>query len=144
MALQKTFAIIKPDALEKGIIGEICKRIEEANLKIVAMKMLHMNQSKAEGFYAVHKGKPFFESLIKFMTSGPCVAMCLEGEDAILKWRGTMGSTNPEDAKEGTIRRDFASSIEHNSVHGSDGPETAATEIAYFFENNEIVKYDWL
>jgi nucleoside-diphosphate kinase len=144
MALERTLAAIKPDALEKGIIGEVCKRMEDANLKIVGMKMLHLDASRAEGFYAVHKGKPFFDSLVTFMTSGPCVVMVLEGEKAIQKWREAMGATNPEQAEEGTIRRDFGSSIERNAVHGSDASETAKFEIACFFEPNEIVKYEWM
>ncbi len=144
MAVERTLAIIKPDALEKGIIGEICKRIEDSNLKIVGMRMLHLNAQRAEGFYAVHKGKAFFESLVRFMTSGPCVVMALEGENAITRWRATAGATNPEQAAEGTIRRDFGTNIERNAVHGSDAPETAKTEIAYFFESADIVKYDWM
>lgn len=144
MAVERTLAIIKPDALEKGIIGEICKRIEDSNLKIVGMRMMHLNAQRAEGFYAVHKGKAFFESLVRFMTSGPCVVMALEGENAITRWRATAGATNPEQAAEGTIRRDFGTNIERNAVHGSDAPETAKTEIAYFFESADIVKYDWM
>lgn len=144
MVTERTLAIIKPDALEKGIIGEIVKRIEEANLKVVGIKMLKMDATKAEGFYAVHKGKPFFESLVKFMVSGPCVVAVLEGDGAIGRWRTTMGVTNPEQADEGTIRRDFGSSIERNVVHGSDAPETAKFEVNFFFEPGEIVKYDWV
>lgn len=144
MAVERTLAIIKPDSLEKGIIGEICTRVESANLKIVGMKMLHLNTQRAEGFYDVHRGKPFFKSLTAFMTSGPCVVMALEGENAIAKWRETMGSTNPEEAKEGTIRRDFGTNIERNAVHGSDAPDTAKFEISYFFETSDIVKYDWM
>ena len=144
MAVERTLAIIKPDALEKGIIGEICKRIEDSNLKIVAMKMQHLNAQRAEGFYAVHKGKAFFDSLVKFMTSGPCVVMILEGDGAITRWRTVAGATNPEQAAEGTIRRDFGTNIERNAVHGSDAPETAKTECAFFFEANEVVKYDWM
>jgi nucleoside-diphosphate kinase len=144
MAVERTLAIIKPDALEKGIIGEICKRVDDASLKIVGMKMLHMNTQRAEGFYAVHKGKGFFESLTKFMSSGPCVVMVLEGAGAIAKWREVCGATNPEEAAEGTIRRDFGTNIERNAVHGSDAPETAKFEIAYFFETNDIVNYEWV
>ena len=144
MTVERTLAIIKPDALEKGIIGEICKRIDDASLKIVAMKMLHLNAARAEGFYAVHKDKPFFESLTRFMTSGPCVPMVLEGKNPIARWREIMGATNPEEAAEGTIRRDFGTNIERNAVHGSDAPDTAKFEMAYFFEPNEIVKYEWL
>ncbi|MFH0800550.1 MAG: nucleoside-diphosphate kinase [Pseudomonadota bacterium] len=144
MANERTLAIIKPDALEKGIIGEICRRIEDASLKIVGMKMLKLERQRSEGFYAVHKGKVFFESLTKFMTSGPCVVMALEGAGAIKKWRETMGATNPEEAAEGTIRRDWGTNIERNAVHGSDAPDTAKFEIAYFFESNEIVQYEWV
>ncbi|MBN1283244.1 MAG: nucleoside-diphosphate kinase [Proteobacteria bacterium] len=144
MATERTLAIIKPDALEKGIIGEIVKRIEEANLKVVGMKMLKLDKTRAEGFYAVHKGKPFFESLVSFMVSGPCVVAVLEGAGAIDNWRTTMGVTNPEEAAEGTIRRDFGTSIERNAVHGSDATDTAKFEVNFFFEPGEIVKYDWL
>lgn len=144
MPTERTLAIIKPDSLEKGIIGEICKRIEDANLKIVGIKMLRLAQIRAEGFYAVHRGKPFFDSLVKFMTSGPCVVMALEAQGAIAKWRQTMGATNPEEAAEGTIRRDFGTNIERNAVHGSDAPETARFEVSYFFEPGELVQYEWL
>lgn len=144
MATERTLAVIKPDALEKGVIGEICGRIEGAGLKIVGMRMQKLNAQRAEGFYAVHKGKVFFDSLVKFMTSGPIVVMALEGEGAIAKWRQTMGSTNPEEAAEGTIRRDFGTNIERNAVHGSDAPETAKFEIGYFFEASDIVSYDWM
>lgn len=144
MAIERTLAIIKPDALEKGIIGEICQRIEDANLKIVGIKMQKLSAHRAEGFYAVHKGKPFFESLVKFVTSGPVVVLCLEGENAIAAWRQTMGVTNPEEAAEGTIRRDFGTTIERNAVHGSDAPDTAKFEVAYFFEPGEIVSYEWV
>ncbi|MFH1829603.1 MAG: nucleoside-diphosphate kinase [Pseudomonadota bacterium] len=144
MNAEYTLAIIKPDSVEKGIIGEICKRIDEANLKIVGMKMLHLDKPRTEGFYAVHKDKPFFDSLVKFMTSDPCIVMVLEGNAAITTWRDTMGVTNPEEAAEGTIRRDFGTNIERNAVHGSDAPETAKFEVAYFFEPGEIVKYDWV
>lgn len=144
MAAERTLAIIKPDALEKGIIGEVCRRIEDANLKIVGMKMLSLSPKRAEGFYAVHKEKPFFESLVRFMISGPVVVLCLEGEGAIAKWRQTMGATNPEEAAQGTIRCDFGTTIERNAVHGSDAPETAKFEIAYFFEPGEVVSYEWV
>ena len=144
MAVEQTLAIIKPDSVEKGIIGEITKRIDEASLKITGIKMLNMDKTRAEGFYAVHKDKPFFESLVKFMISGPSVVMVLEADNAIKLWRDTMGVTNPEEADEGTIRCDFGGSIERNAVHGSDAPETAKFEIAYFFEPNEIVKYEWV
>lgn len=144
MAIERTLAIIKPDSLEKGIIGAICGRIEDANLKIVGIKMLKLDTRRAEGFYAVHKGKAFFEGLVNFMTSGPVVVMVLEGEGAIVKWREAMGATNPEEAAEGTIRRDFGTNIERNAVHGSDAPDTAKFEVAYFFEPNEIVQYEWM
>jgi len=144
MAIERTLAIIKPDALEKGIIGEICMRIEEANLKIVGMKMQKLNSQRTEGFYAVHKDKSFFTSLVRFMTSGPVVVLALEGENAIAKWRQTMGATNPEEAVEGSIRQDWGTSIERNVVHGSDAPETAQFELAYFFEPNELVQYEWV
>src|SRR3989338_2004889 len=128
---EKTLAIIKPDSLEKGVIGEICARIEGADLKIVGMKMMHLDKPRAEGFYAVHKGKPFFDSLTKFMSSGPCVVMVLEGAGAIKKWRDLMGATDPEKAAEGTLRNDFGTSIERNATHGSDAPDTAKFEIGY-------------
>ncbi len=144
MAVERTLAIIKPDSLEKGIIGEINKRIEDANLQIVGMKMLHLDETRAKGFYNVHEDKPFFGSLVKFMTSGPCVVMVLQGENAIAKWRETTGVTNPEEAAEGTIRCDFGTNIERNAVHGSDAKDTAAFEISYFFEPNEIVSYEWM
>lgn len=144
MAVERTLGIIKPDSLEKGIIGEICQRIENESLKIVAMKMLYLDRTRAEGFYAVHKGKPFFENLVRFMTSGPCVVMVLEAEGAIARWREAMGATNPEEAAEGTIRRDFGTNIEQNAVHGSDRPDTAKFEVAYFFEPGEIVSYEWV
>ena len=141
---EKTLAIIKPDSLEKGVIGEICARIEGADLKIVGMKMMHLDKPRAEGFYAVHKGKPFFDSLTKFMSSGPCVVMVLEGAGAIKKWRDLMGATDPEKAAEGTLRNDFGTSIERNATHGSDAPDTAKFEIGYFFESNEVVQYEWI
>ena len=144
MAVEKTLAIIKPDALEKGIIGEICKRIEDGGLKITGMKMLQLAPKKTEGFYTVHQGKPFFASLVKFMSSGPCVVMCLEGENAIKRWRDMMGATDPEKAAEGAIRKDFRTSIERNATHGSDASETARFEVAYFFESSELVKYEWI
>ncbi len=144
MGVEHTLAVIKPDSIEKGIIGEICKRIDEANLKIVGIKMLQLDKMRAEGFYAVHKEKPFFEGLVKFITSNPCIVMVLEGNSAISTWRETMGVTNPEEAAEGTIRRDFGTNIERNAVHGSDSPETAKFEVSYFFEPGEIVKYEWV
>lgn len=144
MALEKTLAIIKPDALEKGIIGELCKKVEDAGLKIVGMKMLLLTPKKAEGFYAVHHDKPFFAGLVKFMSSGPCIVMCLEGENAIKRWRDTMGATDPEKANEGTIRRDFGTNIERNATHGSDASDTARAEIGYFFESGDLVHYEWI
>lgn len=144
MTLEKTLAIIKPDALEKGIIGEICARIENGGLKIIGMKMVKLTPKKAEGFYAIHQGKPFFANLIKFISSGPCVVMCLEGENTIKRWRDLMGATDPEKAAEGTIRKDYGSSIERNAVHGSDALPTAQFEVSCFFEPRELVSYEWL
>lgn len=144
MAVERTLGVIKPDALEKGVIGEILKRAEEANLKMVSCKMAKLDKKHAEGFYAVHKGKPFFDSLVTFMTSGPVLIFVLEGENAINMWRKVMGVTNPEDAVDGTIRKDFGSSIERNAVHGSDAPDTAKFEVSYFFEPHDIVSYEWL
>lgn len=137
--MERTLSLIKPDGVAKNIIGEIIKRFETAGIKIVAMKKLHLSQKQAEGFYAVHKEKPFFKSLTDFMTSGHIVAMVLEGEDVIAKNRKLMGATNFKNAEEGTIRREYATDIEKNVVHGSDAPETAAFEIAYFFSTMEIV-----
>ena len=131
--MERTLSIIKPDGVEKNIIGKIYSRFEKAGLKIVEAKMLHLSREKAEGFYAVHKERPFFNDLVDYMTSGPVMVQVLEGEDAININRKLMGATNPEDAEEGTIRKDFAESIERNAVHGSDGPDTAAVEIEYFF-----------
>lgn len=136
--MERTLSIIKPDGMAKGLIGEVIKRFENAGLKIAAMKMIHMSKKEAEGFYAVHQGKAFYGSLTDFMSSGPCVVMILEGLQAIAKNRELMGATNPKDAVPGTIRRDFASNIERNIVHGSDAPETAAFEIGYFFNALEI------
>lgn len=137
--MERTLAIIKPDGVSRGIIGEVIKRLENNDFKIVAMKMLHLSKKQAEGFYAVHRGKPFFESLTAFMSSGPAVVMVLEGENIITRYRELMGATNYKEAAEGTIRREFATDIEKNVVHGSDAPETAAFEIAYYFNNLEIV-----
>ena len=139
MANERTLSIIKPDATQRNLTGEICARFEKAGLRIVAQKRLRLSRAKAEQFYAVHKERPFFESLCSFMTSGPVVVQVLEGDDAIARSREIMGATDPREAEEGTIRRDFAQSIEANSVHGSDGPETAAEEIAFFFSDDEIV-----
>jgi len=136
--MERTLSIIKPDGVAKGLIGEVIKRFEKAGLKIVAMKMIWMSKKEAEGFYAVHRGKSFYDSLTNFMSSGPCVVMVLEGPQAISKNRELMGATNPQEAAPGTIRREFAASIEQNIVHGSDAPETAAFEINYFFNALEI------
>ncbi len=133
MALERTLSIIKPDAVAKNVIGQIYTRFENAGLKIVAAKMAELSQAEAEGFYAVHKERPFFADLVKFMISGPVMIQALEGEGAVLKNRDLMGATNPKDAAAGTIRADFAESIDANAVHGSDSAENAAIEIAYFF-----------
>lgn len=137
--MERTLSIIKPDGVERGLIGEVIKRLEASDLKIIAMKMIYMNKAQAEGFYVVHKERPFFESLTSFMSSGPAVVMVLEGENAISRYRDLMGATNYKEAAEGTIRKEFATDIEKNVVHGSDAPETAAFEIAYFFNSFEIV-----
>ena len=139
MALQRTFSIIKPDATARNITGKINAMIEDAGLRIIAQKRIKMTRDQAEGFYAVHKERPFFNDLVSFMISGPVVVQVLEGEDAIATYRKVMGATNPEQADEGTIRKTFAESIEANSVHGSDAPETAAEEIKFFFTDDEIV-----
>jgi nucleoside-diphosphate kinase len=136
--MERTLSIIKPDGVAKGLIGEVIKRFENAGLKIAAMKMIHMSKKEAEGFYAVHRGKKFYDSLTDFMSSGPCVVMIIEGPNAIAKNRELMGATNPQDAAPGTIRREYAANIERNIVHGSDAPETAAFEIGYFFNTLEI------
>ena len=143
MAIERTLSIIKPDGLEKGIIGKVIARFEEKGLKPVAMRMQWLSQRDAEGFYAVHKARPFFGDLVKFMTSGPVLLMVLEGEGAIAKNREVMGATDPAKAAAGTIRKDFATNIEKNTVHGSDSPENAKIEVAYFFRETEIQKYDW-
>ena len=139
MALERTFSIIKPDATRRNLTGKINAMLEEAGLRIVAQKRIRMTREMAEGFYAVHKERPFFDDLCNFMTSGPVVVQVLEGENAILRNREVMGATNPEEADEGTIRKTFAESIEANSVHGSDSPENAAIEIDYFFAQVDIV-----
>ncbi|MCK4485658.1 MAG: nucleoside-diphosphate kinase [Desulfobacterales bacterium] len=136
---ERTLSIIKPDGVARGLIGEVIKRFEQAGFKIIAMKMVHMSKKEAEGFYAVHRERPFFESLTIFMSSGPAVVMVLEGEDVIARNRELMGATNYKEAAEGTIRREFATDIEKNVVHGSDSPQTAAFEIAYFFNALELV-----
>ncbi|MCK2184016.1 nucleoside-diphosphate kinase [Halomonas getboli] len=138
MANERTLSIIKPDAVAKNAIGEIESRFEKAGLKIVAAKMLQLSQEQAEGFYAEHSERPFFGALVGFMTSGPVVVQVLEGDNAIAANRDLMGATNPKEAEAGTIRADFAESIDANAVHGSDSPESAAREIAYFFEDSEI------
>jgi len=138
MAIERTFSIIKPDAVAKNVIGAIVSRFEQNGLRVVASKMLQLTQEQAEGFYAEHKERSFFNDLVKFMISGPIVAQVLEGEDAILKNRELMGATNPKEAAAGTIRADFAVSIDENAVHGSDSPESAAKEIAYFFSADEL------
>ncbi|MEN6541006.1 nucleoside-diphosphate kinase [Parvibaculum sp.] len=139
MALERTFSIIKPDATRRNLTGKIVDRFESAGLRVVASKRVWLSKAQAEGFYAVHRERPFFNDLVNFMISGPVVLQVLEGENAIAKNREIMGATNPANAAEGTIRKDFAESIEANSVHGSDAPETAAQEIAYFFAGIEIV-----
>jgi len=136
---QQTLSIIKPDAVERGLTGTILARIQDAGLRLVALKMLHLDTTEAEAFYAVHQDKPFFGSLTAYMSSGPIVVAVLEGENAISRYRDLMGATNPEKAAEGTLRKAFAVDLERNSVHGSDAPETAATEIAYFFNQLELV-----
>ena len=137
MALERTLSIIKPDAVAKNVVGEIYARFEKAGLKIVAAKMKHLSRKEAEGFYAVHKERPFFNALVEFMISGPVMIQALEGDNANLKHRDLMGATNPKDAAPGTIRADFADSIDANAVHGSDAADTAAVEIAYFFATTE-------
>jgi len=139
MSLERTFSIIKPDATRRNLTGKIIAKFEDAGLRVVASKRIHMSKDQAESFYGVHKERPFFNDLVAFMISGPVVVQVLEGEDAIAKNREVMGATNPADAEEGTIRKEFAESIEANSVHGSDAPETAAEEIAFFFSDDEIV-----
>ena len=137
---ERTLSIVKPDGVAKNHIGEVIRRIEAKGLKVIAAKMILMSKDQAKGFYAVHDGKPFFESVTDFMSSGPCMVMVLEGEDAISTYRELMGATNKDNAKEGTIRRDYATDIEKNIVHGSDSIETAAFEIGYFFNSLEIQK----
>jgi nucleoside-diphosphate kinase len=138
MAIERTLSIVKPDAVAKNIIGEIYSRFEKGGLQIVAAKMLHLSREQAEGFYAVHRERPFYKDLVEFMTSGPVMVQVLEGENAIARNRELMGATNPKDAAPGTIRADFAETVDENAVHGSDAPETAANEIAFFFGENEI------
>lgn len=138
MAIERTFSIIKPDAVAKNVIGEIVSRFEKNGLRVVASKMVQLTKEQAEGFYAVHKERPFFNDLVSFMISGPVVVQVLEGENAVLKNRELMGATNPAEAAPGTIRADFAQSIDENAVHGSDAQETAKEEIAFFFSENDL------
>ncbi len=139
MAVERTLSIIKPDATRRNITGKVIDRLEQAGLRIVAQRRIRLTKERAEAFYEVHRERPFFADLVAFMTSGPVVVQVLEGEDAIARNRDVMGATNPAEAADGTIRKDFAESIEANSVHGSDGPDTAAHEIAFFFSDDEIV-----
>ena len=139
MSLERTFAIVKPDAVAGGLAGKILAKIEENGFRIVAMRKTELSQKQAEGFYGVHRERPFFPSLVKFMTEGPVVVLALEREDAVKKWRELMGATNPANAAEGTIRKLFAQSIERNCVHGSDAPETAAVELAFFFPAADLL-----
>jgi nucleoside-diphosphate kinase len=143
MAIERTLSIIKPDGVEKGIIGRVISRFETNGLKPVAMKMKLLSRTEAEGFYAVHKARPFFADLVKFMTSGPVVLMVLEGESAVARNRDIMGATDPRKAAEGTIRKDFATDIEKNTVHGSDSAENARIEVSYFFPEIEVQTYEW-
>jgi nucleoside-diphosphate kinase len=138
--MERSLSIIKPDGVKRNLIGEVVRMLEQNELDIVAMKMLHMTKQQAEGFYAVHRERPFFQSLTDFMSSGPAVVMVLEGENVIARYRELMGATNHEEAAEGTIRKAFATDIEQNVVHGSDAPETAAFEISYFFNRFEIIR----
>ncbi|MCZ7557850.1 MAG: nucleoside-diphosphate kinase [Bacteroidia bacterium] len=138
--MERTLAIVKPDGVAAGVIGEVVKRIEQEGLRIIAMRMEHLTRSKAEGFYYVHRERPFFQGLMEFMTSGPVLLMALEGENAIKRWRTLMGATNPENADPGTIRRDMATNIERNVVHGSDAPDTASFEVNYFFVGTELMQ----
>jgi nucleoside-diphosphate kinase len=138
MAVEQTLSIIKPDAVKKNVIGQILARLEAAGLRIVAARMMHLSRAEAEGFYAVHRGRPFFGALVEFMTSGPVLVQVLEGENAIARNRELMGATDPRKAAKGTIRADFAASIDANAVHGSDAPETARYEIGYFFPLSEV------
>ena len=143
MAVERTLSIIKPDGVEKGIIGKIIARFEEKGLKPIAVRLTRLSQAEAEGFYAVHRARPFFGDLVKFMTSGPVVLMVLEGESAVSANREIMGATDPRKADAGTIRKDFATDIEKNTVHGSDSPENARVEVSYFFPEVQIHPYEW-
>ncbi|MHB1951672.1 MAG: nucleoside-diphosphate kinase [Acidiferrobacteraceae bacterium] len=138
MAIERTFSIIKPDAVAKNLIGEIYRRFEQAGLRIIAARMLHLSRRQAEDFYAIHRGKGFFDALVSFMTSGPVMVQVLEGENAIARHRELMGATDPKKAAKGTIRADFAQTIDENAVHGSDGADTARQEISYFFSTSEL------
>lgn len=137
--MQRTFSIIKPDAVQNGRAGKVLASIEEAGFKVMGLRLIHMSKETAETFYGVHKERPFFAGLVKFMTSGPCIVMALEREDAVLKLREVMGATNPANAAEGTIRKLYAESIERNAIHGSDAPETAAEELAFFFRGTDFL-----
>ena len=139
MAVERTLAIIKPDAVGRGLTGEILKRVFDAKFKIIAIKSLHLTKTEAEGFYAVHRDRPFFATLVEFMSSGKVVLMVLEGEDAIARWREAMGATDPAKAAPGTIRKEFGTNIQNNCTHGSDAPETAVFEIEYFFPRMELI-----
>jgi nucleoside-diphosphate kinase len=143
MAIERTLSILKPDALEKGVIGTIIARFEAAGLKPIALRLQQLSTLEAQGFYAVHKDRPFFKDLVAFMTQGPVVLMCLEGENAVAKNRDLMGATDPKKAAPGTIRADFAKSIDANTVHGSDSLENARNEVAYFFRSTELAPYAW-
>ncbi len=143
MAIERTLSIIKPDGVRKGIVGRVISRFETSGLKPVAIKLKLLSRTEAEGFYAVHKARPFFRDLVEFMTSGPVVLMVLEGESAVSKNRDIMGATDPKKAADGTIRKDFATDIEKNTVHGSDSAENAKIEVAYFFPEIEILPYEW-
>ena len=136
--MERTFAIIKPDAVRKQVAGRILAKIEEAGFRVCALRMIHMSKPEAEGFYYVHKARPFFAGLTDFMSSGPCIVMCLEAPDAIKKWRDLMGATDPAKAAAGTLRKEFGASIDNNATHGSDAPETAAFELSYFFRGMEL------
>jgi nucleoside-diphosphate kinase len=139
MSVERTFSIIKPDAVAAGHAGAILAAVEQAGFKVLAMRMTRLTQAQAQGFYAVHREKPFFAGLVKFMTEGPLIVLALERENAIAKWRETMGATNPANAAEGTIRKRFAANVERNCVHGSDAPETAETELRFFFSTSELL-----
>ena len=136
--MERTFAIIKPDAVKNGVIGRILARIEQEGFRVIAMRLQHLSKREAEGFYAVHREKPFFAGLTDFMSSGPCVLLCLEAPEAITKWRTLMGATNPANAEAGTLRKEFGASIDNNATHGSDAPDTAAFELGYFFRGLEL------